>query len=161
MARRPAKVHDPLGALRAALEHAARALVDGLVLEPHDGRPAYRAGRRHDDGPRIFRALIGQIARHFRDHVARAAHDHGVADHETLARDFVHVVQRRVAHGDAAHEHRLELGGRRQRAGAADVEDDVFEMVSSSSAGNLCASAQRGARDTNPSFSWSARLSTL
>jgi hypothetical protein len=33
--------------------------------------------------------------------------------------------------------------------------------VISSSAGNLCASAHRGARETKPSFSWSARLSTL
>ena len=33
--------------------------------------------------------------------------------------------------------------------------------VISSSAGNLCAIAQRGARETKPSFSWSARLSTL
>ena len=28
------EMHDPLGALRAALEHAARALVDRLVFEP-------------------------------------------------------------------------------------------------------------------------------
>ena len=79
-------------------------------------------------GRASFRAFFGQITRHFWDHVARAAHHHGVADHETLARDFVHVVQRGVAHGHAADEHRLELRGGRQRAGAADVEDDVLEQ---------------------------------
>ena len=49
-------MQDPLGALRAALEHAAGALVDGLVLEPHHRRSAHRALRRHDDGARIGRA---------------------------------------------------------------------------------------------------------
>jgi hypothetical protein len=78
-----------------------------------------------------------------------------------LRRDFIHVVQRGVADGDAADEHRLELRRRRQGAGAADVEDHVLEQRHLLVGGNLCASAQRGARDTNPSLSWSARLSTL
>ena len=41
------------------------------------------------------------------------------------ALDLVRVVQRRVLHDDAADADRLELGDRRQRAGAADLDLDV------------------------------------
>ena len=58
------------------------------------------------------------------------------------------VVQRRVRHGRTADEHGLEARDRRDRAGAADLHVDRDEPHSASCAGNLCASAKRGARDT-------------
>ena len=39
---------------------------------------------------------------------------------------------------------RLELGDRRERAGAADLDLDILDDVMAFSAGNLCAIAQRG-----------------
>ncbi len=50
---------------------------------------------------------------------------HGVADADIEPGDLVGIVQRRVLHHDAAHRHRLELGDRRERAGAADLNFDV------------------------------------
>ena len=61
---------------------------------------------------------------HLRDDVAGALHDHRVADPDVLGLDVVLVVQGRARHHDAADGHRLELGDRRQRAGAADLDGD-------------------------------------
>ena len=86
------------------------------------------------------RALVGELvlraatlavgihhADDLRDHVAGALHDHLVADAHVLARDLVLVVQRGVRDHDAADGDRLQLGDRRQRAGAADLDRDVVE----------------------------------
>ena len=54
--------------------------------------------------------------------------------------------------GDAADGHRLELGDRRQRAGAADRGDDVEDARLACRALNLKAIAQRGERATSPSI---------
>ncbi len=71
--------------------------------------------------------MFGHDAHDFRDHVAGAAHDHGVADAHVEARDLVGVVQGRVGHGDAADEHRRQPHSRRRRAGAADVDLDRLD----------------------------------
>jgi hypothetical protein len=68
--------------------------------------------------------LVQQHRHHLGDHVARAAHDHRVAHAHVLAAGFVLVVQRGVGHGDAAHEHRRQLGHRRELAGAAHLHVD-------------------------------------
>ena len=65
----------------------------------------------------------------------------------SLRRALVLVVQGRVADRRAADEHRLELGHRRQLAGAADLDVDAAQRVICSCAGYLCATAQRGSRD--------------
>ena len=132
-----------------------RAARGGLAFGAHHRRTAHRAALgQHDRRRRVRGPALRQHAHHLGDHIAGAPHHHGVADTHILARDFVHVVQRGVADGDAADEHRLEPRHRRQRAGAADLEFDVAHAcVSSSSAGNLCAMAQRGARETKPSVS--------
>ena len=100
-------------------------------------------------------------AHDFRNHVAGAAHDHGVADAHVEARDLVGVVQRRVGDGDAADEHRRELRRRRRRAGAADVDVMSSTVVVCSCAGNLCAIAQRGVRPTKPISRCAAQSSSL
>ena len=69
----------------------------------------------------------GTHAHDLGNHVARAAHDHRVADAHVLALDLIHVVQRGVADGGAADQHRLQARHRRQRAGAADLEFDVAQ----------------------------------
>ena len=58
-------------------------------------------------------------------------------------------MQRRVRYHDAADGHRIEPRNRRQRAGTADLDVDALTTVVACSAGNLCAIAQRGLRETN------------
>jgi len=76
----------------------------------------------------IRRAPVDDRADDLGNHVAGAAHDHGVADAHVLAVDLVLVVQGRVAHRGAADEHRLQLRDRRQLAGAADLHVDVQQQ---------------------------------
>ena len=95
---------------------------------------------------RALRALVEHDADDLRDDVAGALHDHGVADADVLARDLVLVVQRRVRHDDAADGHRLELGDRRQRAGAADLDVDVAQDRSSPARRGTCARSPSAAR---------------
>ena len=52
---------------------------------------------------------------------------HRVADAHIEPRDLAGIVQRRVLHHDAADCDRLELGDRRQRAGAADLDLDILD----------------------------------
>ena len=72
--------------------------------------------------------LPGHDADDLGDHVAGAAHDHRVADAHVLAAHLVHVVQRGVADRRAADEHRLQLGHRRELAGAADLDVDAEQL---------------------------------
>ena len=95
-----------------------------LVGQPHDGRAAFRTARRHDEHARVARPLVEHHADDLRDHVARAAHDDGVADAHVAPADLVLVVQRHVGHRRAADEHRLEARDRRDRAGATDLHVD-------------------------------------
>ena len=150
MARRDAKCRS--ASRRCALQtQTARAAGDRLVF-----RARRRASRTPGNarGSVTTRASAGRrstITSHdLRDHVARPAHDDRIADAHVLARELVHVVQRGVADRHAADEHRLEPRHRRQRAGATDLELDVAHHVVSSCAGNLCATAQRGARGDEP-----------
>ena len=73
------------------------------------------------------RPLIGDDAEHLRNDVAGALDGHRVADADIVALDLFFVVQGRVLHHDAAHRHRLELGDRGERAGAADLDLDVLD----------------------------------
>jgi hypothetical protein len=109
---------------------------------------AGRAQLRHPVGLGTAGALVEDDAHDLRDHIAGAAHDHGVADAGVLARDLVLVVERGVGDDDAAHRHRLELGGGRQRAGAAYVDHDVEEPGGGFLGGELVRDGPaRGARD--------------
>ena len=76
---------------------------------------------------RALRPLVLNHAENLRDDVAGALHDHRVADADVLAGDLVLVMQRRVLHHHAADRDRIELGDRRERAGAADLDVDVAQ----------------------------------
>ena len=87
---------------------------------------------------RLLRPPLRHHGNHLRDHVAGALDHHRVADADVLAGDLVLVVQRRAAHQHAADVDRLQLGDRRQRAGAADLDMDVLAArVVACSAGNF------------------------
>ena len=138
------------------------ALAGLLVHLAHGVAAAGRADVRELVGLGALRPLVEHDAHDLRDDVAGAPHDDRVADADVLAGDLVLVVQRGVGDHHAADRHRLELGGRRQRAGAADLDLDVVSSrVMASCGGNLWAMAQRGARDTKPSRSCQSSRSTL
>ena len=92
------------------------------AAEPQTGQTCWEDVGLGAGGP-----LVEHDFENLRDHVARALHDDGVADAHVLARDLVLVVQRGVLDDDAADRDRLQLGDRRQRAGAADLNLDTLE----------------------------------
>ena len=157
---------QPLARLRRADEAAGaaahRVLLAGARIDlAHRMAAAGRADGRERVGLRIRRALVEHHVEHLRDHVAGALDHDRVADADVDAApdrlavaadaaDVVLVVQRGVRHHDAADRHRLELGERVERAGAADIDLDASTTVIAFCAGNLCASAQRGERETKP-----------
>ena len=81
-------------------------------LEPGEFGSAALAARKH--GPDDLR-----------DHLARALHDHVVADAHVLGGDLVGVVQRRDAYTRPTDDDRLKDGKRREHARPADRDVDV------------------------------------
>ena len=67
-------------------------------------------------------------AEDLRNDVAGALQFHRVADADVLAGDFVFVVQGGVLHEHAADIDRGEAGAGGERAGAADLDFDIFEQ---------------------------------
>ena len=118
------EVADGFLALRGAIE-TARTARHRLVVSAKDLRPARWTRCRHDDAGGIGGTSGFDDLHDLRDHVAGAPHEHGVADHHAEALHFVHVVQGRVADGDAADEHRFESCDRRNRAGPTDLKLDA------------------------------------
>ena len=64
-------------------------------------------------------------AHDLRNDVARASDDDGIADPDVFARQFIHIVQGRIADRDAADESRLQARNRRQCTGAPNLKFDV------------------------------------
>ena len=75
----------------------------------------------------MARPALGHDLHDVRDHVAGALEEHRVADADVLPLDLIHVVERRVAHRDAADRHGLELRDGREHAGASDGGKDVHD----------------------------------
>jgi hypothetical protein len=150
IARREAKVQQRLLALRGA-EQAAGAAQHGAILAARDRRAAARALVGHVEPVGLVPRARSRDARDLGNHVARTAHDDRVALPDVLAADLVLVVQRGVHDRGAADE----TGFSRATGVSAPVRPTWMSMFSSSvvasSAGNLCATAQRGARETKPS----------
>ena len=123
---------EALDRLRRTDERAGAAAHDvrfaGLLVDlAQSRRAADRAGLGEDIGLRVRRPLVEHDREHLRDDVAGALHHHRVADAHVLARDLVLVVQGGVGDDDAADGHGLELGDRRERAGAADLDVDRLD----------------------------------
>ena len=88
---------------------------------PGSASAARPGASRLDSSGRCFE----HDAHHLGNHIARAAHDHRVADAHVLAMHLVDVVQSDVADRHAADEHRLQPRDRRQRPGAPDLKLDA------------------------------------
>ena len=104
----------------------APCLAAGDDLADHLGVQRTRAFFREVIGLRAARLVLHDLD-DLRDDVAGALDRHGVADPHAEPLDLVLVVQGRVLHHHAADGDRLELGDRRQRAGAADLDLDVAD----------------------------------
>ena len=117
------EVEQPLEALRRA-PSLVRAAVVRLSLGPHQRSAAGVARGGHLPPAGALRALRHHRTDDLGDDVACAADDHGIPHPHILSADLVLVVQRRVGHGDPAHEHGLEHGERRHLAGATGVHVD-------------------------------------
>ena len=108
-------------ALRRATP-AAGAARHRLIALAHHRIAAHgaMAGQQHQ--LRAGHTALRQHSSHLGDNIAGAADDDGIAHPHVLARQFIHVVQRRVAHRDAADEGRLQTRHGRERTGAAHLK---------------------------------------
>ena len=106
------------------VQYSSRLLPCSVSGCAHDGH----SRRRHDLA--LGARALGRVehAGHERDHVAGAAHQHGVADPHVARADHLLVGERRAGHRRAADEHRLQHRDRRDLADLADVPDDVGEQ---------------------------------
>ena len=77
---------------------------------------------------RIVRAPVEHHLHHLRDHISGTANDHGVANHQTQTRHFVHVVQRGIGHGHARHLDRLKARNRSDRTRTPDLELNIQQF---------------------------------
>ena len=103
----------------AAAHHAFLVCLFIHVLS--DRRFADRAFCRKDKSGAARVSFVSHDLDHLRDDVARALHAHIVADAHVEQLYLVFVMQRRVGDDDAADRHGMQLGDRRQRAGAPDL----------------------------------------
>ena len=113
-------VEQALLELRGAVDGDA-AVSDLAVLVDH-GAAAHGADLGHVPVDRIGRALVEYRAHDLRDHVTRLVHDDGIALAHVFSADLVDVVQRSARDGGAGDRHRIELGDRREHAGAAHLD---------------------------------------
>ena len=118
------KMQDGLLAL-CGTEQTAGTPRSRLAFLAHHMAAAYRTGCRHDKSPRICGPLVRQYADDLGNHIARAAHNHGIADVHVLATDLVFVVQRRVADCRPADKYRFQLRHRSKFTGASDLHFDI------------------------------------
>ena len=88
------------------------------------------SGRREQIRTRVFvyRPLVKHHAHHFRNHIPRTAHHHGIAHSHVFALHFAFVVQSSIGHGHTAHAHRQQARHRRYRTRAADLHIDGFHQ---------------------------------
>ncbi len=104
---------------------AAGAACYRLAFLAHHVRAAYRTpGWQHVLRRFRRRTAFQHHAQHLGNHVAGAAHDHGVAHAHVLAPHFVFVVQRGVGDGDAADRYRHQARHRGDGAGTAHLHLD-------------------------------------
>ena len=104
--------------------HAA---VGNLAILVNHGATAHGADLGHVPVNRIGRALVEHRAHDLGNHVARLMHDDGVALAHVLAADLVDVVQRGARDGGAGDRHRVELGDRREHAGATHLDANLAQ----------------------------------
>ena len=84
------------------------------------------AAGRENVGQSLCHAPFQQNRNHFGNHIARAAHDHRVADADIQARDLIGIVQGRIGDHDASDVDRCQTRDRCQCAGSTDLHVNGF-----------------------------------
>ena len=117
---------QPLQRLGRA-DQTAGAAAHRFALLPHRVAAALRADGRRNEGLAPCRPFLFDHPDDLRDYVAGALHHHRIAGTDAPFGDHVLVMERRARDGDAADEHRLQLGHRGERAGAPDRDRDPVQ----------------------------------
>ena len=120
------EVLQPLDILGRA-DQATGATADRFAFRPDGVAAAGRAGFRENIGLRAVRPLVEQHLDYLGNDVAGALDDDGVAFPDLPALDLVFIVQSRPRDHDAADSDRGQIGNRRQRPGAADLDGDFVQ----------------------------------
>ena len=79
-----------------------------LVIATQNLTAAHRAAGRQGNIPGIRRSPLRDGPHHLGNHIPGPVHHHGVADADIQAPNFINIVQGGIAHGNAAHLHRLQ-----------------------------------------------------
>src|SRR4051812_27713384 len=90
-------------------------------------RAAHRTELRHDEFPLTPSPSFGNDLNHLWNHVTRSLNHNSVANADVLAPDLILIVERGSADDYASDINGLQHGQRRQRPGAADIDDDVVD----------------------------------
>ena len=136
--------HLARGKVQQALAQASRTIdVDAAVIDFAFGRarPRFRRpGTGGEDGNRRAARMVF-VCDHFNDlgnDIAAALDQHEVADLHPEARDLVGVVQGGAGDSGAADEDRAQHGDRRQLAGPADLDGNLFDFRDARAARQIC-----------------------
>ena len=119
---------DPLAQLGGAGSRVGAADVLVALLLGGEWRTARRAYRRHLELALGAVAELDDRPHDLRDHVARLAQHHGVADEDALASHLVRVVEGRPLDRGTGHDDRRHQPERRHATRAADVDEDVEQL---------------------------------
>ena len=103
----------------------AGATICGLPFLAHNLRAAHRADGGHRKAPFLAGTLLRDGFHHIGDDIAGSFNNHGVANTDVFALDFIHIVQGSAFDGHAADMDRRQLGHRGQRADPADLRNDI------------------------------------
>ncbi len=106
-------------------KEATGATVIRLTLFTHGSRAAHWADARHGELGSALRPLVQHHRYHFRNHIPRTAHHHGVTDAHVFAPGLVLVVQGGIGYRHAPYKHRRQLGHGGQLAGAPHLHVNV------------------------------------
>ena len=118
-------VQQTLLELRWAID--GHTTIGNLAVLVDHGAAAYGADLGHLPVNAVDRALVEHGTHNLGDHVTRLVHDDGVALAHVLAADLVDVVQRGARDGGAGDRHRVELGDRREHAGATHLDANLAQ----------------------------------
>ena len=118
-------VEQALLELRWAVDgHAA---ICHLAILVDHGAAAHGTDLWHVPVDTVDRALVEHRAHDLGDHVARLVHDDGIALAHIFAANLVDVVQRSARDGGTGDCHRVELGDRREYAGATNLDANLAQ----------------------------------
>ena len=110
---------------RAARHHISLAIIANFT---QGRRATCLTGARKFIRATLAVALLNQHTHNLRDNITGALNDHTIANANIFASNLICIMQRRILHHDTADRYRLQLGDRRQRARAPDLNINIIEL---------------------------------